>query len=239
MTELVRCGWAMSDELYVKYHDEEWGVPVHDDRDLFERLMLEGFQAGLSWRTILNKREHFFRAFDGWDPEVIANYGPDKIAELLNDPGIVRNRLKVNGAVRNAQAYLRIVAGEGSFDTFIWSFTGAPPSPMPTRRPSRTSRPRPPNRTRCRRTATPRLHLRRLDHLLRLHAKRRHGQRPRHHLLPRRGGGVRCPGFQQLARPTRLLRGWVFPHAGVPLPGLRPPSPVARERERCAGLVQE
>ena len=121
---LVRCGWSMGDELYVKYHDEEWGVPVHDDRDLFERLMLEGFQAGLSWRTILNKREHFFRAFDSWDPEIIANYGPDKIADLLNDPGIVRNRLKVNGAVRNAQAYLQIVAGEGSFDTFIWSFTG-------------------------------------------------------------------------------------------------------------------
>jgi DNA-3-methyladenine glycosylase I len=114
----------MGDELYVKYHDEEWGVPVHDDRELFERLMLEGFQAGLSWRTILYKREHFFRAFDGWDPEIIANYGPEKIAELLNDPGIVRNRLKVNGAVRNAQAFLQVVADEGSFDKFIWSFTG-------------------------------------------------------------------------------------------------------------------
>jgi DNA-3-methyladenine glycosylase I len=86
--------------------------------------MLEGFQAGLSWRTILYKREHFSRAFDGWDPEIIANYGPDKIAELLNDPGIVRNRLKVNGAVRNAQAYLRVVADESSFDKFIWSFVG-------------------------------------------------------------------------------------------------------------------
>ena len=121
---LVRCGWSTDDELYVKYHDEEWGVPVHDDRELFELLMLEGFQAGLSWRTILYKREHFFRAFDGWEPELIAAYGPEKIAELLNDPGIVRNRLKVNGAVRNAQAYLQVVADEGSFDHFIWSFTG-------------------------------------------------------------------------------------------------------------------
>jgi DNA-3-methyladenine glycosylase I len=121
---LVRCGWSMSDELYVQYHDEEWGVPVHDDRELFERLMLEGFQAGLSWRTILYKREHFYRAFDGWEPEIIATYGPEKIAELLNDPGIVRNRLKVNGAIRNAQAYLQVVADEGSFDRFIWSFTG-------------------------------------------------------------------------------------------------------------------
>lgn len=120
---LVRCGWSTGDVLYEAYHDEEWGVPVHDDRELFERLMLEGFQAGLSWRTILYKREHFFRAFDGWNPEIIAAYGPDKIAELLNDPGIVRNRLKVNGAIRNAQAYLKIVADEGSFDRFIWSFT--------------------------------------------------------------------------------------------------------------------
>jgi DNA-3-methyladenine glycosylase I len=121
---LVRCGWSMGDEMYVKYHDEEWGVPVHDDRQLFEMLMLEGFQAGLSWSTILHKREHFFRAFDGWEPEIIAAYGPDKIAELLNDPGIVRNRLKVNGAVRNAQTYIQVVADEGSFDRFIWSFTG-------------------------------------------------------------------------------------------------------------------
>jgi DNA-3-methyladenine glycosylase I len=121
---VIRCGWSLGDETYVKYHDEEWGVPVHDDRKLFEMLMLEGFQAGLSWQTILHKREHFFRAFDGWDPEIIAAYGPDKIAALLNDPGIVRNRLKVNGAVRNAQAYLQVVADEGSFDGFIWSFTG-------------------------------------------------------------------------------------------------------------------
>lgn len=130
---LVRCEWAIGDELYERYHDEEWGVPIHDDRELFELLMLEGFQAGLSWRTILYKREHFFRAFDGWQPDIIADYGPDKIADLLNDPGIVRNRLKVNGAVRNAQAYLDVVADEGSFDQFIWSFVGG--KTLPSARP--------------------------------------------------------------------------------------------------------
>jgi DNA-3-methyladenine glycosylase I len=91
----ARCAWCLSDALYMAYHDEEWGVPVHDDRELFERLMLEGFQAGLSWRTILAKRDNFFRAFDGWDPETIAAYGPDDLARLMADPGIVRNRLKV------------------------------------------------------------------------------------------------------------------------------------------------
>jgi DNA-3-methyladenine glycosylase I len=106
------------------YHDEEWGVPVHDDRELFERLMLEGFQAGLSWRTILGKRENFFRAFDGWDPERIAAYGPDVIARLMADPGIVRNRLKVEGAVKNARAYVSVVDEIGSFDRYIWQFTG-------------------------------------------------------------------------------------------------------------------
>jgi DNA-3-methyladenine glycosylase I len=120
----IRCNWSMSDDLYIKYHDEEWGVPVHDDRDLFERLMLEGFQAGLSWRTILGKRENFNRAFDGWDPEKIAAYGPDNIARLMADAGIVRNRLKVEGAVKNARAYLSIRDTPGAFDRYIWQFTG-------------------------------------------------------------------------------------------------------------------
>jgi DNA-3-methyladenine glycosylase I len=120
----VRCVWCLGDALYIAYHDEEWGVPVHDDRALFERLLLEGFQAGLSWRTILAKRDNFFRAFDGWDPETIAAYGPDDLARLMADPGIVRNRLKVNGAVKNAQAFLRVVDETGSFDRFIWQFTG-------------------------------------------------------------------------------------------------------------------
>jgi DNA-3-methyladenine glycosylase I len=138
MTEIVvehergRCSWAGADPLMVAYHDEEWGVPCHDDQQLFERLMLEGFQAGLSWRTILHKRENFARAFDGWNPERIANYGPDKIAELLGDPGIIRNRLKVEGAVKNARAYLKIRENGGTFDAYIWSFVDGAPLVRPT-----------------------------------------------------------------------------------------------------------
>jgi DNA-3-methyladenine glycosylase I len=127
-----RCAWGTSDSLYVAYHDEEWGVPVYDDRALFERLMLEGFQAGLSWRTILGKRDNFFRAFDGWDPERIAAYGPDDLARLLADPGIVRNRLKVEGAVKNARGYLAIREERGTFSDYIWSFVGGAPLVKPT-----------------------------------------------------------------------------------------------------------
>jgi DNA-3-methyladenine glycosylase I len=129
MDGLVRCGWSEDDARMTAYHDEEWGVPVYDDRDLFERLMLEGFQAGLSWRTILWKRENFFNAFDGWDPEKIAAYGPDDLARLMADPGIVRNRLKVEGAVKNARAFLRIAEETGSFSTYIWQFTDGAPLP--------------------------------------------------------------------------------------------------------------
>ena len=117
----------MVSPLEGEYHEQEWGVPCHDDNDLFERLMLEGFQAGLSWSTILNKRENFRRAFDGWDAERIASYGDADIARLLADAGIIRNRLKVAGAVKNAQAYLRIREREGSFDRYIWSFIGGEP----------------------------------------------------------------------------------------------------------------
>lgn len=120
---LARCDWCVGDPLYEAYHDEEWGVPVHDDQTLFERLMLEGFQAGLSWITILRRRDAFFRAFDGWNPELIAAYGPDEIARLMADPGIIRNRLKVEGAVKNARAYLAIME-TGSFADHLWSFTG-------------------------------------------------------------------------------------------------------------------
>ena len=127
MTEIIRCGWAGTDPLYVAYHDDEWGVPVHDDQELFDRLMLEGFQAGLSWITILRKRENFHRAFDGWNPEVVAGYGEADIARLMADPGIIRNRLKVNGAVRNAQAYLAIRDGGESFSERLWSFVDGDP----------------------------------------------------------------------------------------------------------------
>ncbi|MFO7635656.1 MAG: DNA-3-methyladenine glycosylase I [Caldilinea sp.] len=127
MTELIRCEWAGSDPLYVAYHDEEWGVPVHDDRKLFEMLCLEGAQAGLAWITILRKRENYQVAFDGFDPVVVAGYDEEKIAALLADPGIVRNRLKVNAFIRNAHAFLAVQAEFGSFDAYIWQFVGGKP----------------------------------------------------------------------------------------------------------------
>jgi len=127
MEEAPRCFWAGNDELMQAYHDEEWGVPVYDDRELFERLLLEGFQAGLSWRTILHKRENFRRAFDHFAVEKIAAYDEEKIASLLADAGIVRNRLKVRGAVRNAQAFLRLVEAEGPFSDWLWRFVGGEP----------------------------------------------------------------------------------------------------------------
>lgn len=123
----VRCPWAGTDPLMIAYHDAEWGTPCHDDRELFERLMLEGFQAGLSWATILHKRHHFFEAFDGWDPVRVAAYGPDDVARLLADPGIVRNRLKVAAAVRNAVAFLAVQREFASFERYLWSFVGGAP----------------------------------------------------------------------------------------------------------------
>jgi DNA-3-methyladenine glycosylase I len=125
--ELARCPWAGTDPLYVTYHDEEWGVPCHDDRELFERLVLEGFQAGLSWLTILRKREGFRRAFDGFDPERVAAYGPHDVTRLLADTSIVRNRAKITASVRNAQAFLAIQAEFGSFDRYVWRFVGGAP----------------------------------------------------------------------------------------------------------------
>jgi DNA-3-methyladenine glycosylase I len=119
-----RCPWAEKDPLYHPYHDLEWGVPVHDDRHLFEMLILEGAQAGLSWETILNRREGYRRAFDGFDPAKVARYTEKRRAKLLADPGIVRNRLKVDAAVGNAKACLELVRAEGSLDAFLWSFVG-------------------------------------------------------------------------------------------------------------------
>lgn len=119
-----RCVWAGDDSLYVAYHDREWGVPVHDDRLLFEFLILEGAQAGLSWITILRKREHYRRVFDGFDAQRIARYDEDKVVSLLADPGIVRNRLKVSAAIANARAFLEVRNEFGSFDAFLWGFVG-------------------------------------------------------------------------------------------------------------------
>ena len=122
-----RCPWAGSDPLYQAYHDEEWGVPVHDDRRLFEMLILEGAQAGLSWITILRKREHYRKVYDGFDPEKVARYGPEKTAALLADPGIVRNRAKVAASVAGARAVLDIQEEHGSLDAFLWSFVDGEP----------------------------------------------------------------------------------------------------------------
>lgn len=126
-TEPQRCGWCLSSETYKKYHDEEWGVPVYDDQKLFEFLLLETFQAGLSWITILNKRENFRNAFDDFDYRKIANYDEDKIQELLLDAGIIRNKLKVYSAVSNAQAFIKIQQEFGSFSKYIWNFTDGKP----------------------------------------------------------------------------------------------------------------
>jgi DNA-3-methyladenine glycosylase I len=123
---VVRCDWARS-ELMIRYHDEEWGVPVHDDGRLFEFLILEGAQAGLSWETILNKRENYRAAFDGFDARRVAGYDRRKIAQLLENEGIVRNRLKVASAVRNAQALLRVQEEFGTFNRYVWQFVDGRP----------------------------------------------------------------------------------------------------------------
>ena len=119
---MKRCSWCGNDSIYVKYHDEQWGVPVHDDRELFAQLILEGAQAGLSWITILKKKEGYLRAFDGLNPEIMAQYSEAKIQELILDSGIVRNKLKIRAAVTNAQAFLRTKEELGSFSDYLWSF---------------------------------------------------------------------------------------------------------------------
>jgi DNA-3-methyladenine glycosylase I len=121
-----RCPWARSD-LYIEYHDSEWGVPVHDDRTLFEFLILEGAQAGLSWETILKKRTNYREAFDQFDPTLIARYGARKVKALLDNPGIVRNRLKVAAAIQNAKSFLAVQKECGSFDGYLWRFVGGQP----------------------------------------------------------------------------------------------------------------
>jgi DNA-3-methyladenine glycosylase I len=118
-----RCPWPGDDPLYVAYHDTEWGVPVRDDRALFEKLLLDGFQAGLSWITILKKRENYIKVYDGFQPENIARYTPKKLERLMADPGIVRNRAKIEGSVVNARSYLKIMEETGSFSEFLWKFT--------------------------------------------------------------------------------------------------------------------
>ena len=125
MEKLIRCGWANpNNPRYIRYHDEEWGVPVHDDHRLFEMLILESFQAGLSWECILNKREAFRRAFDGFDLEKVCAYGEEKLEALRQDPGIVRNKLKIRAAVNNASIFRAIQREWGSFERYLWHWTG-------------------------------------------------------------------------------------------------------------------
>ena len=121
---MKRCQWVGNDPIYIEYHDKEWGVPVHDDKKLFEFLILEGAQAGLSWLTILKRRENYRKAFADFDPEKVARFNEKKINELLTDSGIIRNKLKIRSAVSNAQAFLKIQEEFGSFDTYSWQFVG-------------------------------------------------------------------------------------------------------------------
>jgi len=127
MTERSRCPWAGSDPLYVAYHDHEWGVPLHDDQHLFEMLVLEGAQAGLSWLTVLRKREAYRLAFGAFDPSTVARYTPARVERLLQNPGIIRNRQKVESAVNNARCFLKVVEEFGSFDAYVWRFVNGTP----------------------------------------------------------------------------------------------------------------
>ena len=124
---IVRCGWCLSDPIYVKYHDEEWGTPVHDDKLLFEFLLLESFQAGLSWLTILKKRENFRKAFSNFDVKKVAKYDEKKYEALMQDAGIIRNQLKIRAAINNAQRFIEIQKEFGSFDNYVWSFVDGKP----------------------------------------------------------------------------------------------------------------
>lgn len=123
----IRCRWVNEDPLYIRYHDEEWGVPVHDDPKWFELLTLEGAQAGLSWYTVLKKRERYREVLDGFDPSIVAEYDAAKIEELMGDAGLIRNRLKLESTVRNAKAFLKVQEEFGSFDAYIWAFAGGKP----------------------------------------------------------------------------------------------------------------
>ncbi len=177
---MPRCAWATT-EPAITYHDKEWGVPVHDDRVLFEFLILEGAQAGLSWNTILKKRENYRKAFDGFRPEKIARYNKRDVQRLLRNDGIVRNRLKIAAAIENAKNFLAVKKEFGTFDAYLWTFVGGAPIQNRWRTlddvPARTAE----SDAMSRDLLRARIQIRRLDDLLRIHASDRHGQRsPRH-----------------------------------------------------------
>ena len=168
----------------IEYHDTEWGVPLHDDRRLFEFLILEGAQAGLSWETILRKRENYRRAFDGFDAAKIARYDKRKVQALMADAGIVRNRLKIAAAITNAQAFLAAQSEFGTFDRYIWQFVGGKPKRNSWRHVEAGARAHARIGRDEQRPEEARIPLRRLDDLLRIHAGDGHGQRSRHRLFP-------------------------------------------------------
>ena len=183
MKPLPRCAWAQT-PLSVEYHDREWGEPVHDDRILFEFLTLEGAQAGLSWETILRKREGYRSAFAGFDPAAVARFTPARVERLLQNPAIVRHRLKIEGTVRNARAFRKVQEEFGSFDAYVWRFVGGKPrvNRWKTHRTGagadrgvRRAQPRP---------APTRIHVRRVDDLLCIHAGGRSRERPYRRVFP-------------------------------------------------------
>ena len=174
---MTRCSWPNT-ELYIAYHDLEWGVPVHDDRLLFEFLILEGAQAGLSWSTILNKRENYRRAFDNFDARKIAKYDARKTKQLLADAGIVRNRLKIAAAIQNAKAFLAVQKEFGSFDAYIWRFVGGKPIRNRWKSGQRLPAQTPQSEAMSKDLLKRGFKFVGPDDLLRLHASRRHGERP-------------------------------------------------------------
>ena len=186
----IPCSWAPADDaLYRQYHDEEWGVPERDDRALFEKLVLDGFQAGLSWRTILYKRAAFRRAFDGFDPEKIARYTPKKIEKLLADDGIIRSRSKIEATIGNARAYLEVMDSRSDgFSGLLWDFVGGAPV---VNRVTDYRRVAPKTKeSEAMAKELKRLQVLRPRHRLRLHAGRRHGQRPRSRLQAAQGSAA-------------------------------------------------
>jgi len=186
------------------YHDEEWGVPLRGDRDLFAKLVLDGFQAGLSWRVILHKRARFLEVFDRFDPERMVRFDRKRIAQILKDPGIVRNRQKVNSAIGNARAFLEFQETDGSFGAFLWNFVGGNPKQFSPPHAARSSRPLPGVGRDERGPHRAGLPLRGTDHLLRLHAGRRHGERPPRQLLPSpRGAAPQWVIRSRRSRPRR------------------------------------
>jgi len=211
----VRCSWVSDDPLLIAYHDQEWGVPAHEDKVLFEFLVLEGAQAGLSWMTILRKREGYRRAYSGFDPVKVARYDARKVASLLKDESIVRNRLKIESSIENARALLRVNEELGSFDRFIWSFVGGDE----------------------RRASRARLPIRGVHHLLFLHAGLRAGMGPHPRLLSQRSH----QGFQS-RRPNRTspkLRSAGSPPRSCVRPSPRRPplcSLVARRKRLFAKI---